>query len=179
MKKITKTQQLAAGVLVLALVLGGLYYLTIGQLNTLKAERNALIDEQASLELLRQAEQETRTLLAETEEQRASLAAHLVPVENPTEFIELIETIARTVGVAMEVSKIAAESIEDKHAAGTNAPMMCLLLTVDLSGNWSAVYRFTRLIEYAPYALTVTRATFSEEESGTWNGTVDIRCSGE
>jgi hypothetical protein len=178
MNKITRTQQVAAGILVLTIVLAGLYYLTIGQLNSLKAERNELTDELTSLELMRQTEQDTRTLLTETQEQRNSLASHMVPVENPTEFIELIEEIADIVGVTMEVSKIATEEVEDAQATSTQ-PMMCLLLTLDVSGSWSSVYRFTRMLEYVPYALTVTKANYSEEESGMWKGTIDVRCSGE
>jgi|GEM_PF-2032894 len=181
MRRITTTQKIFAGAALICVAVAGSYYMLLQQLRVLELERNALVDERTTLQILERTEQDTRTLLLSTAAQRDGLLAHLVSVDNPTEFLELLEAVADDARVAMQVSVLSTELVDSARAAdtGMSASRQCLQATMEVKGAWANVHQFITLVEYMPYAVTITKAGIAEDMDGLWDGTIQIRCGAQ
>jgi hypothetical protein len=102
----------------------------------------------------------TETALA-----REQLKQVFVEEEDIALFIEEIEELARTAGIALEVGSV---------ELGTGV-WSDLSLTVRFSGNFSSTYRFLALLETVPYSSSIETVSFQKNTEGTtWEGTARV-----
>lgn len=85
------------------------------------------------------------------------LTARIVEAEGYVEFIEMIESEARRLGISIEV----VSATEGKHPS----PEQFGVLKLDLrtQGSWKETYTFLGLIETLPYKLTLNSFTINSQ----------------
>jgi hypothetical protein len=175
MKKITATQKVSfVSVLLLVLVATG-YVLLYKHIGVLREKLSTVKVELWAVEKLAENKQATLILLDETRQGREELSRYFVPLEDPTTFLELVESSAKDAGVLLEVETLA-EVASEKGEEGTKKIKAVLLV----EGGWQNVYHCISLLEHMPFAVTVTQAVFTVDQSrdtGVWKGQIHLEYS--
>lgn len=116
----------------------------------------------------------TKQLLAETAPLRRKLAGYRIAKDEAASFIEMLETVGRSVGVLVTI-----ESVE-VAARTASPPAEDLRLAVRFEGHWQSVVRFLGLLELLPVEGRVEQALISRKSEGSgtraslWRGDVTL-----
>jgi hypothetical protein len=176
MKKITSTQRISifACVVLLVAVSGYVYFFKL-----IESGNKALNESKVNLlsvEKKIQTEQEKKLLLETTQTDRDSLYTHFVPVEDPTPFLELVETLARETGIDLVVESL--KEMTGTESSTSSLKKITIMLSVE--GEWSGLYEFISLLEQLPYSATIVSTVFSydeKEKNGIWSGMIELQSS--
>jgi hypothetical protein len=136
-------------VLSLALALGAIGVF-VGGLYVIKKEEAALQAQAASIATMRAnrlALTKVEQLLAETAPARAEALSYLLTEDTVIDFLALLETTAREVGVVYETTAIS--------TADYSGSLKVLSLTIRASGTYGAVTTFLSILETLPYRSIV------------------------
>lgn len=175
MKKITTTQKISfASVLLLALMVTG-YVLFYKHIDELREKLAIAKIELRAVEKIAENKQATIILLDETRQGREELSRYFVPLEDPTPFLELIESSAKDAGVLLEVETLA--EVESGEGEENTKKVKAVLL---VEGRWQNVFHFLTLLERMPFAVTVTQTALTldeNEDSDAWKGQVHLEYS--
>lgn len=167
-----KLSHLLPGAVALLVSVGayvGLTYVIYG----LQEDRALLALEIGSRELQEEYIQSLHLLAKETREGRVELESYFVSRDNPARFLSTLEEIGRDADVVLEVAALD-ESIPLSEEG--ELPYGTISVTYDIEGTWMSVYRFIRMLEHAPYALTVVSYAADRRAAGedVWEGRVVI-----
>ena len=173
MKRITTTQKISFGaVLMLGLVIVGYYYF-YKHLHSLHLELDEVKQEIAVMDQYASNKDAAVALLEETKKNREMLVEYFVPLDNPVTFINLIESAASESGVALKVETLG-ETDEENEANEEDHKNVKAVLAVN--GEWREIYHFISLLENLPFATIITKVTLSEDdkadEFGQWKGQI-------
>jgi Tfp pilus assembly protein PilO len=110
--------------------------------------------------------------LAETEGERAELASAVVSDEGVTEFLELVERIAREEGLTINTTSVGVEPLPK------STKFELLALSHEVKGSYTQVMRFVSLLETLPYQVTLQSVsldrTVEADAPNLWRGTISI-----
>lgn len=100
-------------------------------------------------------------------EKRAMVDTYFLTTSSVAPFLEQIETLAKTAGVALVVDSVAEDT---RTVAGAKKPETygVVVFTTSFEGAWQDVYRFLSLLEHIPYASRIERVSL-EQISSTEN----------
>ncbi len=104
----------------------------------------------------------TKTLVADTAALREQFRNFSVSQEGVVPFIELLESVGRTVGVSVAIKSV------DTAALPGSTTMEMLRVQVTGKGPWSGIVRFFGLLEFLPFEVTLEQAVVSNSEGVTW-----------
>lgn len=126
----------------------------------IRSNMTKTIDFQNKIEEQRVAEETAREFKASIEEigpEIQRLTARIVEVEGYVEFIEMIESQARSLGISIEVVSAA----EGKHSSPEQFSI--LKLNLRTQGSWKETYTFLGMIETLPYKVTLNTFTINSQ----------------
>lgn len=106
-----------------------------------------------------------KTALARFENSEALITNYFVPEEGIVPFINELETRGRSLGAAVTVA-----SVSSKGVTGQSE----FALSLKVAGTFDAVMRTVGVIEYAPYAVTISKLSLDEDEKNTWRATIEL-----
>lgn len=177
MKRITKTQQIGAGSIVLLLLASTGYVFFLKHIYSLQDE---LVEIKASLAVVDEQEeskQEIVSLLSKTEDQREEILQYFVSIEDPTPFLELIESFAEDTGAGIEVETLSVAEVSDKTNTSLTEKHVEVVLLVE--GTWESLFHLISLLETMPYVATISETAFSIDHtasSSVWRGQIELLC---
>jgi len=177
----THTEYLVVGVWALMLlVLAGVFAYLHSRIAAMELELTVDRSQLAKLQALEETQEERALLLRRTETGRAELEQYLLPVDDPSPVIGLIEEMAMDTGVTVDFHDLQADTVsgpvtgDDAQVAAY--PSMRVVLSV--AGSWSSVYTFLRALEYVPFAARIDSTTFEyadgDENGWYWKGQVQM-----
>ena len=176
MKHITKSQKIAfATVSIFLLVCAG-YVFLFRHIATLQHKLAEIITELSVVDTLEAHKLETEALLNRTKAGREEIASYFISEEDPTPFLELVETLGKDAGVTLEVEAISIDPVSADEGKSVGDNMKVVLF---VEGSWKSLYHFMSLLEHMPYVATIASATFTVDEGSadTWKGQIDLLCS--
>ena len=105
--------------------------------------------------------------LAEVAAQEAALKSYIVPETGAIALIDDLESRGRALGALVEIDSVVSSPPKARPA---------LLFSLTITGAFDAVMRTLGAIEYAPYDLTVTGFTLSQDAEGepSWIANVQL-----
>ena len=123
-------------------------------------------DTQARVLFEEENEDRAKEMLDNTFGVRTILENHLLSVDEPLEFLTLVDdTIPRITGAPTEVKSISKEGGEDTGGAEKTSPHVRVVLSAE--GDWSNLYHLLLLIEHLPYAISLDRAILTLSTTGS------------
>lgn len=172
MKYITVTHKLfILSLFFLFIVVGG-YVFMYSHIGVLQERLLELRGELKMLETLALKKQTTETLLKSTEYERSEILKYFVSTEDPTDFLELIESSGRDAGVVLDVDSIKVEGSDSET-------IKRMEISLSVQGGWEEMYHFVFLLEHLPFASHITRATLTVAknlENSLWKGIILLTC---
>ncbi|OGD68086.1 hypothetical protein A3E89_00785 [Candidatus Campbellbacteria bacterium RIFCSPHIGHO2_12_FULL_35_10] len=116
--------------------------------------------------------------LDETEEQRQKINSYFVKRGNAgvAEFMENIERIAKSSGVALDVNGLFLNDQNANKETGKKVSEIKLVLKTE--GDWSNTVYFLKLLKMSPYSVSFDRVSFekdTDKDSKSWSGTFGIK----
>lgn len=113
--------------------------------------------------------QDIKTLdrnLADVAEERAELEEHFSKSSDVVPLLDSVERLAVAASAKAEISSV------DPLDGGKS-----LLIGIQSSGSWSAIYKFVTLLENSPYELEIILFDIrkSQSEAGGWEGTFRVK----
>lgn len=106
-----------------------------------------------------------RATLAELSTDETSVANYFVPQSGIVSFIDNLEATGRALGANVQTQSVS--------TGGTSVrPTLDLSLTAD--GTFDAVMRTVGAIEYAPYAISITRLSVGALDKGSWEAQMEL-----
>lgn len=180
MTKITTTHKIGAGAILILVASCTVYIFFYKYINSLRDELISINKELAVTEALARNRQETELLLTSTADERAILKGRFVSTEDPTPFLELIESSARDTGVVLEVKTLTVEEVGEKKDSKVDGKKVALTLAVE--SGWKELYHFLTLLERLPYSVTISRTALSFEErseGNVWEGQIQLQCNAQ
>jgi len=176
MKHITKSQKIAfATVSIFLLVCAG-YVFLFRHIATLQHKLAEIITELSVVDTLEAHKLETEALLNRTKAGREEIASYFISKEDPTPFLELVETLGKDAGVTLEVEAISIDPVNANEGKSVEDNMKVVLI---VEGSWKSLYHLMSLLEHMPYVATISTATFAMNEGSVdaWKGQIDLLCS--
>jgi len=175
MKRITLTQKISFITTLLFIFVSFGYVLFYKHIYEMRRELVKMQAEERVAKSFMENMLATELLLAETKEKREMLLHYFISANDPTIFLETLESTAKEVGAILEVSSLAEISDDLKNGEDNQDKKIAtkqVKATLLIEGTWESVYSFLYLIESMPFAATVTHITFSEDakEKGVWSG---------
>jgi len=175
--KITKSQKvLVFSLLVLVLAASG-YVLLYQYITLLHINLDTLSVELDSVVMVVENKQSTIALLESTEEGREEMERYFVSVDDPTQFLNMIDAVAKGVGVNVEAVSVEIVDFEKINKKFPKDLQKKTEVALSVQGEWEDVYHFISLLEFFPYAVTIDRATITHKESSEyepWEGLIHI-----
>jgi len=107
----------------------------------------------------------TRATLAELAGDEAIVQGYFVPETGVVPFIASLEARARAQGATLKVLSV---------ATGGNPKQPTLVVTLAVDGAFDPVLRTIGAIEYAPYALSLSKLTLGENGKKVWHASLEI-----
>ena len=156
------TALLSAG----AAVLFGFLFFQIKSANERASELQNGIELQEKQESARKS---VKAAVTETAALREKLNTFAVPKEGAAEFLELLESAARRIGVVPSILSASEEPMPDSDKYEN------LRVILTASGAWEGVVRFLGALESVPYEAAVEQALLSHTEKGNWRIDATIR----
>ncbi len=170
MKYLTRTHKITASAIVSCVFVVCAYVYFYKYTITVRQELAEIKKVLAEEEKIEASKQTTLSLLEETEREREELSKYFISSDDPTPFLELLESSARDAGVRLEVESLIPI---DGGADGLKKVQLSLVL----EGTWRSVYHFTSLVERFPFATTITQSAFrldSREGNALWKGQMSL-----
>lgn len=177
MKHITKTQKIGAGAIFLLLLTIAGYVLFLRHIYVLQEELAEVKTKLAVVDSQKVHKLETEMLLSKTKDAREEIAKYFVSIEDPTPFLELIESVAKDAGVSLEVKSLSTDA-QPQEAISDFHKEISVILLVD--GSWDRIFHLISLLENMPYVATIADSTFSIDKAssyGGWKGQIELQCS--
>jgi hypothetical protein len=175
MKKITTTQKISFGaVLVLILTCVG-YGFTLKHIKVLRQELVTIRQELVAEDKIAENKQVFISLLQNTKQSREELSGYFVPLDDPTPFLELVESVARDAGVVMSVEKL--DMVTEDVSGAEKGKEKSVKVVLAVEGSWQEVYHFISLLEVLPYIVTITDSVFKVEmvnSTSFWKGQIHL-----
>ena len=172
MNHVTTTLKLFFGALLLLLFVVGGYAFMYIQVGVLQERLSGAREEIAILKTMALKKETTEMLLKNTELEREQMLKYFVSREDPTEFLELIESSGRDAGITLDVNSI-------KVDEGGDELIKHIEISLSVQGEWDNVYHFIYLLEHLPYVSQITRATVTiakNLENDVWKGIIILTC---
>ena len=173
MKTNKKTTILLFGVVILSIVFVGFYWFSF---NALKKQTQEATAGSVALQEYRAQEENialVEKIIEETKKGNAELDNYFINEDGVVGFIERIESIADTAGVAITLSGL------------QGGPKNTLVFTVGAEGSFRDIMHFVSLMEYLPLPIDTKRAFLSKRDSsdplvpaGGWAGSFSFELSG-
>ncbi len=170
MKKITTTQKILILTGILSVCLSFSYVYLYKKIEILSEEIVSVESDLAVANKKVKNKKDTTNVLNKTVNERKKLLSGFVSSEDPTKFLELIESTGKKSGVDVEVQSLNVESKEKE----SNFIKTVLLV----KGDWESVFKFISLLEVFPYMVTISQSTFTSNEDGRWEGQIALLCAG-
>jgi hypothetical protein len=98
-----------------------------------------------------------------TSDEKDKISSYIVQGGDSVSFITNMENLASSQGVQYATDKIETKNTPDLDTSNKEL----LSVTFSVQGNWSAVYKFLRLVESMPYAFILERVTLTTDKSGS------------
>jgi hypothetical protein len=145
----------------------GVYYMIRSNIQKTIALENA----HAELESSEEAARVLRSSLEVIGPEIDKLSSRIIEANGVVDFIEMIESRARRLGVSIEVQTAAELDHEssDKHKI--------LELSFRTQGSWENTYKFVAFLESLPYQSTLNQMSLEEErteKSSVWTGSYKL-----
>lgn len=134
----------------------GAYYTLYGRIINLNREIASTTTAIQSFERKEETFASLKTIVKDTEDERAKLESYFVANDDTASFIEKVEGLAHSKGLEFTVASISA-------AAGT------LNLQIEATGMWSDLMNFYTLLERMPYQTSFGDAKFTYAKP-LWKG---------
>jgi len=176
MKKYNKTLLIVSIITVSVLFLAGLYYFIFSKIRSnhnfisgLKDDTQALIQKDAELRSI-------KSMILNTQHNRAEINRYLVPFGGEVEFLESIESLAKFSGSSVKFQSVDLKDEVIEKAAGLES----LSIKLEGNGEWASLYKFLKLIELMPYKVVVRTVRMShveavsKTEKARWNLIVEM-----
>lgn len=106
-----------------------------------------------------------RATLAQLSTDETSVQNYFVPQSGIVSFIDGLEATGRTLGTNVQVQSVSTNGTPVR-------PTLDLSLAID--GTFDAVMRTVGAIEYAPYAITLTRLSVGALDKGSWEAQMEL-----
>ncbi len=148
---------------IVALVGQGFWYATVANESAVVAGLQNQIDTEAEASSRIAS---ARTALVEIADDEATVQSYFVPETGVVSFIDDLETRARAQKVGMKVLSV---SVSDSKKQPPT-----LVLAGTISGTFDAVMRTIGAIEYAPYDLSISKLSLSEDGKNTWHADIEL-----
>jgi hypothetical protein len=152
----------ALAVLVLAFGGYGIWYSIVSHKSQHVADVQTKIDE-ATKNVARIAS--ARAALAEIASDEAKVRGYFVPEAGVVGFITTLENLGRSEKTSVNVLSVS--------TSGTAAQPV-LLLTLSIKGTFDGVMRTVGAIEYAPYALFISKLTVAKDDANAWHADLSL-----
>lgn len=155
----------AAGALALCLAIlsgYGVWYAAVAAKSAAVASLQSEIDTKTETMSRVAAARATLSQLADDE---AIVQGYFVPEAGIVPFIDAIQTQGRTIGASVSVLSVG--------TAGT-ASQPSLVLSLSINGSFDTVMRTVGSIEFAPYALSITDFSVSQDAKEGWHADLKI-----
>lgn len=141
----------------------GIWYGTVSSKSTIVAELQNQIDTRIETENRIAA---ARATLADIASDEATVRDYFVPEANVVSFINSLEEHGRTFGATVGVLSV---------STGGTATQPLLILSLTITGTFDSVMRTAGVIEYAPYDLSITDFSVSQDAKDLWHA--DLKMS--
>lgn len=177
MKKITTTQKVTfMAVLIFASVVYA-YMFIYEHINSMYVELNKIKGELVIMDQITNNKQSTMDLINESSPKIKELNKYFVSLDDPTAFLEMVESLSNNTGASVQVESLNIEDMKkDSMELGTEKQVKANVL---LDGKWSAMYHTIFLIEEMPYIVTINNVAITldkETNNGSWSGQVNLIC---
>lgn len=106
-----------------------------------------------------------RAALAEISGDEAAVQAYFVSSANVVNFIDDLENRGKALGTAVSVVSVSADPSQTR-------PALDLVLTA--KGSFDAVMRTVGAIEYAPYDITLSDFSVTQDDKGAWQANLKL-----
>lgn len=97
----------------------------------------------------------------------ATLKSHILGPEESVSFIEKIESRAKEIGLAFEISSVGIDPVTDENKENLTET---LRMSIEATGSWQQIMNFVFDLEHMPYQVVVENAAFSQREGETGKG---------
>src|SRR3989344_2501343 len=174
MNKLSRTSRLLIVVLALDCLAAGLYVFLFrslasssGRIAEIRSELELKERERSSIEALRKNFDNTSAL-------RAEIDSYFVDKDGVVDFIEYLESLARSRDLLVETQSVALSESEE------GAIHEILRQTIEVEGSWADVTHFLSLVETLPFGIFVEEMSLNLNEdatkskAGSWLGRVSF-----
>ncbi|MSU74811.1 hypothetical protein EXS57_03485 [Candidatus Kaiserbacteria bacterium] len=153
---------LASCFCVVTLISYGFWYATVGAKSVAVASLESRVVAKTT-----RADQiaSSRASLTKIANDEAVIQNYFVPETKIVDFIDLLQARGKEQEASIEVLSVS--------SAGTGTTKSSLTLKLAINGTFSAILRTIGVIEYAPYAITVSGLSITQTKEG-WRADVDL-----
>jgi hypothetical protein len=107
-----------------------------------------------------------QNLLDATAHTRSLLEGRLLSVDEPLEFLALVDdVIPRIAGASVEVKSISEEGLQDEEKSKKGTSFVRVALSAE--GDWNNMFHLLLLLEHIPYAVSMDRAVLTRSDTGS------------
>lgn len=153
----------ALGICIVSIVGYGVWYGTISSKSAVVAGLQDQIDTRTETADRIAA---VRATLADIASDEATVQDYFVPEANVVSFINSLEEHGKTLGATVGVLSV---------STGGTAIQPLLILSLTITGTFDSVMRTAGVIEYAPYDLSITNLSVSQNAKDLWHA--DLKMS--
>lgn len=147
---------------ILALLLNIGAYVLLGflfmQIKSANERTSTLLNQVASQSKEEDTLKALKAFVQETAPLHTKLDTYFVSPEGVADFIDLLESIGRKVGVAVTILSV------EKIVTAQSTEVEVLSLRLSGSGSWEDVVRFLGILEFLPYQTTIGQLVFSRTQ---------------
>lgn len=106
-----------------------------------------------------------RTVLADLTSDETLIRNYFVPETGVVAFITDLETRGRSLGATVTILSV---------STGGTTKQPTLAFAISAKGTFDAVVRTVGAIEYAPYAISISKLTLGQEDTSTWRASLNL-----
>lgn len=107
-------------------------------------------------------------LVDNTEAERQQIDSYFVGADQTIDFVEFLESLARTAGVSFEITSLEIEQVKDDFKD-------YIVLRGEAVGDWSPTMNFLSLLENAPYRLDLMDVVAAKSEETDWETKILVK----
>ena len=180
MKNISTTKKITLGILLFVVAAMFGYIQLYKHLHAQQEKLVALEQELHSVDVVSEGQQEVKHFLKDTEKKREELEKYFVSLEDPTPFLEQIDSTAKAAGVVAEVGALDMQYVEESLVLPEYSKELQkeVRFILSVEGEWDGIHHFLALLEEFPYTISVLNVAFTlkDEEllGGLWEGKVHV-----
>ncbi|MEK7101717.1 MAG: hypothetical protein AAB882_01015 [Patescibacteria group bacterium] len=153
----------AAIVCVMAIIGYGVWYAAVGakSVTVMNVEDKVVIKTETANRIA-----SSRASLAEIRDDEATIRSYFVPETGIVAFIDSLQARGKTRGAAVRVLSVS--------SAGAATAVPSLMLSLAISGTFEAVMSTMGAIEYAPYDLTISALSVTQNAKDGWHANLNV-----